>query len=261
MNPVKKSEEKIEEKLIAFGKQNAEIANEYLIEKTVQKCITAVSAIEEEAILSYVEFFWVQVKLIQKRWWVFQGIILIVAGLLLEFSDASEHMQRGMSVAAALFVILILPEIWKNRETNSMEIEESSFYSLKQIYSVKILAFGLVDICMLTMFCFVITSTQHVPVYSLLTQLVFPLMVATGICFAILSSKKHFGEIVAIFTCIIVNGLWAVMITNGNIYDKITPILWNILFGISGLFVVISICKTIYNCDKYWEGNDHGVSF
>ncbi|MDM8211473.1 RNA polymerase sigma factor [Mediterraneibacter glycyrrhizinilyticus] len=49
-------------------------------------------------------------------------------------------------MAETLFAILIIPELWKNRANCCMEIEGSTYYALRQIYSARILLFGLADI-------------------------------------------------------------------------------------------------------------------
>ena len=49
-------------------------------------------------------------------------------------------------MAETLFAILIIPELWKNRANCCMEVEGSTYYALRQIYSARILLFGLADI-------------------------------------------------------------------------------------------------------------------
>ena len=51
-----------------------------------------------------------------------------------------------MGVVATLFVILIIPELWKNRSCECMEIEATSYYSLKQVYATRMLLFGVTDV-------------------------------------------------------------------------------------------------------------------
>ena len=53
------------------------------------------------------------------------------------------YIQRSMGVIASLFVILIIPELWKNRTFQCMEIEASSYYSLRQVYAARMLLFGM----------------------------------------------------------------------------------------------------------------------
>lgn len=258
----RKPQDKLEELLLAFAEDQEAVPREHRIKETAEACAELVSASGSGAErLSYWEFFRMQVRLIQKRWWLMQAALLTLVWLVLDASEVSESMQRAMSVAAVLFVILIMPEIWKNRETNSMEIEKASFYSLRQIYSAKLLAFGLVDACIVNVFCFTAAGIHQIPVYDLLKQFIFPLMVATGICFSIFCSKRQFGEMTAVFACAITNGIWTLAIINEAVYARITSLLWGVLFTISGAVVVFSIRKTICGCDTLWEVNRNDINF
>jgi len=221
-------------------------------EQAVERTIRSAERMCGERI-SITEFFWIQVKLIRKQWWVLQAAVLVCVWMLLLLSGASENVQRGMSIAASMFVVLMIPEIWKNRDTSSMEIEEAAFYSLKQIYAVKIISFGLVDVFMITVFCIITGSTQNIPVFELLKQLVFPLLVSAGVCFSVLCSKRHFDEIAAVISSFMINVIWTFIVLNDSIYNTITPLLWAVLFFAAGIFIVISIGRTLSNCRGYWE--------
>lgn len=257
----RKARDKLEEQLLAFAAEREAIPEEDKIKETAQACADLVLMQRAGERLSYGAFFRMQVKLIQKIWWLMQAALLTLAWLVLDASAAPESMQRVMSVAAVLFVILIMPEIWKNRETNAMEIEKASFYSLRQIYSAKILAFGLVDACIVNIFCFTAANAYQIPVYDLLKQFIFPLIVATGICFSIFCSKRRFSEMTAVIACIIGNGIWTLAVINEVVYSRITSLLWGVLFAISGAVVVFSIRKTIRDCDTLWEVNRNDVNF
>lgn len=57
-----------------------------------------------------------------------------------------------MGAAAPLFALLILPELWKNQSSHTLEIECTTCYSLRQIYGARIFLFALVDITLLSIF-------------------------------------------------------------------------------------------------------------
>lgn len=57
-----------------------------------------------------------------------------------------------MGTLAPLFVVLVLPELWKNRSSGALEIECTAYYSLRQIYAARMVLFGLVDLALLTLF-------------------------------------------------------------------------------------------------------------
>ena len=78
-----------------------------------------------------------------------------------------------MGILAPSFVILILPELWKNRSNGAMEVEGATFFSIKNIYAARMLLFGMVDVCLLSVF--LITSTFVVTdcIYGYLNTIYF----------------------------------------------------------------------------------------
>lgn len=52
----------------------------------------------------------------------------------------------------SVFIVMIIPEFWRNKESNSCQIEVTCLFSLRQIYSARIFLIGIVDIVMLTIF-------------------------------------------------------------------------------------------------------------
>lgn len=249
----------LEKELMEYGKTSSVVPQEQHMEETISKSMNAFYAKEEENRLSFFEFFWIQLKVIRKRWWVLQVLLLGGMWELLFLSDASGDVQKGMSIAAALFVVLIIPELWKNRESNSMEIEAASFFSLKQVYSVRLLAFGFVDVFMLTIFCMVTTTTQVISIIELMKQLLFPMIVVAAICFAILGSKNQFSEIVAIAGCLLTSSVWTVIVMNEQIYETMTPVVWFVIFGMAVFILVASVRRILNNCNRYWEVKLDGI--
>ena len=106
---------------------------------------------QEDRLMTYAEFLYQQLRYIGKRWWILQGLVLAILLYLLNDSEGI-YAQRTLGAGASLFVILVIPELWKNRRTSSMEIEGTSFYSLRQIYSARILLLGMADLLLLTLF-------------------------------------------------------------------------------------------------------------
>ena len=127
-------------------------ASEEKIQETICKSKNAFFMAEQERMLSYHEFLWTQLRVVQKRWWILQFILLVVLWIALSFIHDEMYTKRSMGVATALFVILIIPELWKNRSCECMEIEAASYYSLKQVYAARMLLFGVTDILLITLF-------------------------------------------------------------------------------------------------------------
>lgn len=78
--------------------------------------------------------------------------MLVLLWWLLQSAGTAYEVQRAMGTLAPLFVVLVLPELWKNRSSGALEIECTAYYSLRQIYAARMVLFGLVDLALLTLF-------------------------------------------------------------------------------------------------------------
>lgn len=245
----------LEEKLKSYKETVKIIPNEKNIKETVKKSIDVFCAVEQERLLNYWEFLWTQLRLIRKRWWLFQLLLLSALGGVLPTLQSEQNTQRFMGVAASLFIILIIPELWKSQTYQSMEIETVSYYSLRQIYSARMLLFGIVDIIFITFFCLLSFAALKVTLSQILIQFIFPMIVTACICFGMLCSKHSFSETVAVMICTGWSGIWLFIVLNEKIYTAITYPLWLAFLGFALLFAVFTVYRTLYCCEDYWEEN------
>lgn len=229
------------------------------IEDTIRKSKESFYKAEQERLMDYLEFLWIQFHIIRKRWWLFQIILLTAAATILPATQSEYYINRYMGVIGALFIIFIIPEIWKNKNYNSMEIEVSSYYSLKQIYAARILLFGIADILMVTVFCGILYGNLHFTFTKILVQFLFPMTITACICFGILCNKYCCSEITSIVLCIIWSTIWLLITTNENIYEKAILPIWLLLLGIAVAFLAYLIYKTLQDCSKYLEVNFNGI--
>lgn len=243
----------LEEQLANYRKTAKAEPEEGKIQETIKKSKDVFYAIEQERRLSYHDFLWAQLKVIQKRWWIFQFLLLCILGTMLVSTYEDTYTQRGMGVMASLFVILIIPEFWKNRSCRCMEIEESSYYFLRQIYAARMVLFGIVDILLLTVFCATVTMGLHFELTKLLVQFLLPMIVTACICFGTLCSKYILNETVAIALCIAWSGLWSMITLNQKAYTMITLPIWLALVIFALIFLCITVYHTLNSCNKYWE--------
>lgn len=232
------------------------IPDEQKVAETVRKSIEAYYLAEQERLLSYWEFLWTQLRLIRKRWWIFQTLLLISLWAVLPSIQAGPYIQRILGAAASLFIILIIPELWKNQMYQSMEIETASYYSLRQIYAARMLLFGIVDIALITLFCISAAIARDIFFSQLLLQFLFPMTVTAAICFGILCSKHSFSEATAISMCVAWSALWLAVILNDKIYTAITFPLWITFIATAFVFLVFTIYRTLHCCNRYWEGGN-----
>lgn len=223
------------------------------IQETILKSKNAFLMGEQEKVLSYREFLWVQLKVIKKKWWILQILILSALWIALVSVNDEIYIQRSMGVVATLFVILAIPELWKNKSCDCMEIEASSYYSLKQVYAARMLLFGITDIFLVTLFLGMASSRLHFELLELIIQFLFPLCVTACICFGILCSRYFFSEAVAIILCISWSAVWLFIVLNESIYPVIATPVWIVLFGVAILFLTFTICRILKSCDNYLE--------
>lgn len=232
---------------------------EQKIQETIKKAKEAFFTSEQERMLSYHEFLWTQFKLIRKRWWFLQLLLLLLLGAVLASSYEDSYIQRSMGIMASIFVILIIPELWKNRSCHCMEIEETSYYSLRQIYAARMVLFGIADISLLTIFCMTMTVGLHIEFMRLLVQFLLPMLVTACICFGTLCSKYIINETVAIILCVLWCVIWLIITLNEEIYMAITLPIWLSFIGFSLVFLGIAIYRTLNNYSNYWEVDFNGI--
>lgn len=243
----------LEEQLTTYKKMTRAVPQEEKIQETVSKSKEAFFAAERQGMLSYHEFLWAQLKVIQKRWWVLQLFVLLALWAVLVSGQEDAYIQRSMGVTASLFVILIIPELWKNRSCRSMEIEAVSYYSLRQIYAARMLLFGFADIFLLTVFCGTASVGLQYDLTELIVQFLFPLSVTACICFGTLCSKHCFSETSAIALCIVWSAVWLFIILNESVYAKVTFPIWLCLLGFASACLAIIIYRMLKCCNNELE--------
>lgn len=239
--------------------QVAMSTREEKIIETIQKSKEAFILAEQEQHIGYLEFVINQLYLIRKRWWLFQALLLGVAAITLPYMQDKVHMVRVLGVIGVLFVVLIIPEFWKNRNYGCMQVEGTCFYSLRQIYAARMLWIGVVDMFLLTCFCLVVRGNLLLATSEVLIQFLFPTLIASCICFGTLCGSRLLNEATAISFCLLWSGLWSVVILNETIYSAITLPVWTILFILSLVYLIAVIYRTIYSCNRFWEVNINAI--
>ena len=246
----------IEKKLRAYAreKKNAKIKEEKL-QQTIIKANEEYWKSEEERNLSWIEFLYQQASYIQKRWWAAQGMILFILWLTLSMLESSNYIRRCMGIVAPSFVIMILPELWKNRNSGAMEIEGAAYFSLKKIYAARMLLFGMVDVCLLSIFLVVSNFTLQITFMDILIQFILPLNVTCCICFQSLCSKRSENVFSSLFLCLIWIAVWMLVVLSDNIYESISIPIWGGIIIFSAIYVCYSIWRVWKNSERYYENN------
>ena len=127
--------------------------------------------------LAPLEFLRQQSHFLRKRWWALQGGVLLLLWWVLQSAGTTGEAQRAMGTLAPLFVVLVLPELWKNRASGALEVECTAYYSLRQVYAARLVLFGLADLALLTVFFSVALLTGRATWEGLILHFLLPFLV------------------------------------------------------------------------------------
>ena len=219
-------EKKYETKIKDYTKDIEQNINQEAVLQTIKKCKeTFVQA--EDYPLSYMEFLYDQMQFIQKRWWILQGCLLAVLWIFLNDAADIYEMQRLMGAGACLFAIFLVPEIWKNRRNQAMEIEGAAYYSLRQV-------------CM--------AFKVRVSAQMFAVNFMIPFNVTGAICFRFLYCKRSESEYLAAAGCFLFMILWVFIISREEIYCKISGAVWcaALILSIMYLIYVVKRSQSFY---------------
>ena len=227
--------------------------DEAKIQKTIEASKAAFYAAEESRTLSPMDFLYQQSRYVKKRWWLLQGLLLGAVCLLLLGSDSPAFTRRSLGVAAPLFVILLLPELWKNRSSDAMEVEGTTYYTIRQVYAARLALFAGVDLLLLTAFFLGASYFARITVWELLIQFVLPFNVGCCICFQSLYCGRSGSEAFSILLCSVWTGLWVLVVLSEPIYNAISVPVWIGLLTASFAFLGYSIRRGQRRIYNTWE--------
>lgn len=207
---------------------------------------------EEMQVLSYGGFLRMQLRVLKKRWWLLQCLVLAGLWIIYPSIDGAWYGHRTLGVAATLFVILLIPELWRNRTDQAMEVEAAAYYSLRQIYAARMLLFGIADVFMITVFLAGASMTLKLALTELLIQFLFPMTVTACICFGFLCGSKYFSGGAAAGLCLIWSAVWWLVLLNEEIYAAITMPVWAGLIALALGLLAFALVRSVKNCEKIW---------
>jgi len=223
--------------------------NEDKVRDTIAVSKAAFLSGEAERTVSPAEFLFLQSKLIQKRWWFLQGLLLAFVCLFLCHMETDYLIRRALGLTGPLFVILILPELWKNRNFDAMEVECTTYYTIRSIYAARLTLFAVVDLLLLSAFFAVASVVARISLWEMLIQFVLPFNVTCCICFRTLYAKRIRSEALAMLLCILWAGVWAMLILSNAIYSMISVPIWIASLAAS----VLGMCYTLCQGTEKWQ--------
>ncbi len=234
------------------------------LQRTIRESKQTFGEGEAGDILSEAEFLLWQAKYIRKHWWLLQACVLGALWFLLEWSKSGYFVQRYMGVAASLFGVLVLPEMWKNRSSNALEVEGAAYYSLRRVYAARILLFAMVDFALLSGFSFAAVLGGMVGLEEMLVQFIFPYLVTCCICFRTLYSRRIDSEAFALFLCIVWSLVWLLILLEEKVYQTVSFPAWITLLAAAFVYLGYSVWRGQKICGNLflsgqWIGRDNGT--
>lgn len=204
------------------------------IQQTIAVSRQAFLAGEGERSVSYGEFLYQQSRFVKKQWWLLQGALLLAVCLLLRRLDTGLEIRRSLGVAAPLFVILLLPELWKNRGNDAMEVEGTTLYTLRQVYAARL---------------------AQITLWEMLIQFLLPGNVACCICLGSLYGGKNQSEAMSILLCSVWCGVWLAVVSDERVYGAISLPLWAGLLATSFVYLIFCVVRGQKTIFKTWEAS------
>lgn len=242
----------LDKRLRAYGRSSRAKPEESKIKDTIVSARKSFYEGAENACVPYFDFLYDQTRYIRKRWWGLQFALLLFTGIVLHGAD-SWVIQRVLGIAASLFVIMAMPELWKNRSSDSMEIEGAAYFSIRQIYAARMLLFGVVDGLLLTGFTAVLSLTVKVMIGEILIQFFLPMIVTCCICFRTLCSRYIASEYTACFLSLLWVAVWIQVVLNDRIYLAISAPVWGGIYGLTILYLTYAVKRVIRECGNGLE--------
>ncbi len=234
----------LEQELQALGESAIEIDERHL-QMTIH-CAQAALYVQNEAqTMRYGEFLLGQLRYTRKRWWALQGLLLAAAAYLLPGMSDEMYQVRTIGVFGCLFVIFMIPELWRNRSTDATQVEASCLYALRQIYAARITLFGGADTLFLSLFCWTVHHSMGLSITALLSQLLLPVTVTACICFGMLCRRRQTSEAAALSASLIWCAVWWCILMNERFYRLLFSGLWAALLGLALLLLMYTVQKTI----------------
>lgn len=244
----------LERELIALKEaQTFPEPQEEAVQRTVKQSQCNFYVNQATELPSYFDFLHAQAVIMQKRWWMIQAGILIVLWVLMNSLTVERDIQLMTAATMPLFVIVAIPELWKNLRHGATEVENTSYFTLRQIYAARLVLFAGADLLLLTIFCGTAVVYGDFTLMDVISQFLIPCTVTCCICFQVLCSRKYHSEPLAVTLCLLWTALWSRLVLEHHIYDQLSGPVWAGLLLLSVAYLGFCIHRTLKNSNKLIE--------
>lgn len=243
----------VKTRLKEYSKTQLAEAEEEEIKKTLEQSRAVLWEEIEKVPESYFDFWYQQTGYIRKRWWVLQFLALTLLWGCIYCSGIQSGIRNVTGIMAGMFGILLIPELWKNKTCQALEIEGSTYYSLRQIYAARMLAFGVVDVGLLSIFAVITSITTSIRAEEMIIHFFLPFTVTCGILFGTLCSRYLVSQTWAFLLALLWNMVWVLIVLTDQVYSKISISVWKALLVLAVCYLGYGIRRTLVSCEGFWE--------
>lgn len=141
----------------------------------------------------------------------------------------------------------------ENRRNGAIEVEQASYYTLRQICAARVLLFAAVDFAIIMLFLAVTYQTTALTLNNLVVNFLLPVNVSCCICFRVLYSRWERSEYVAVLLCLLWVAVWTMLVANDAIYQRIASPVWNVMLVLTFAYVVYCVRRSLTFDEKMLE--------
>lgn len=236
--------------------ENPEILpREEKIQHTVKIAMADLALSQAQEPINLWEFLCFQSRYIHKIWWLLQALLLVVVyGAVRELREPV-LIRKTLGVGAPLFIVLVIPELWRNQSSHAVDVESATMYTLRQLYAARLTLFAGVDLVLLTIFCFGAASCMVLTPWELITEFVLPVNVTACICLTCLYLPRGNHQGLPITLCLAFAAIWKEIVSSEPLYAAVTIPAWAGMLGVSFFYMVYCIFWGQKNWKRHMEKN------
>ncbi|WP_394911880.1 hypothetical protein [uncultured Robinsoniella sp.] len=195
---------------------------------------------------SRIQILVIQLQYISKEYWIGQAVAVAAAVMLFMLygglPDKMEEYLIGASMLAAAMGLVSVFEISRSLSFHMAELEQSCYLNLGQIWSMKMLISGAIDLCILTGMIFSVIDTMKYSVFALCMYILVPFVLSNACYLLLVSAGRNAGRkwiqiIMSVFLCI---GS-AIPSVIPKVYRSVYLPLWTIVFILGCILLFIEI--------------------
>ncbi|OPJ61444.1 hypothetical protein [Clostridium oryzae] len=251
---------KSHEKNFSIDKLEVPRYSQKKLEETVLKSKSIFEENAQKKKASEWEFLISQFFIIKKSFWILQALVIVIFISWVNIFNSSEisgDVSVYFAVFVPLFVISAIPEVWKNIQFRALEIENTTYFTLKKVYVARILIIGMYDLLLASILLCTIAYITSTPLYMLIIYFLVPFNTTCCICFIALGSKRRLNSSsFAVSLCTIWTGICYGLAKNIKIYEMVQEKLWYVLIMLSFVYLFRVMTKAISDTKMYFEVSD-----